>query len=314
MTKSATMIVKPETLTFRLVPETGPPIGMSDELAEDFAGLRSPVPLEWLLSRFLAYHINARTLDTLGSGGGPVLTTSTYDSYIGEPASTGQADAAVLRLVQSWLRAGIDGPIPVSTVFASTNLDKATLMRSVNGLVAQGHLLPSVDDSYRVEGSVLGVKVEDSGRRMEPVPMSRHYQEIPIQALEPFCFVIMPLREEEHLQRQYVEVIKPLLKQEFGIDCYRVDEDNLPDRIDNKIYTYLIRADFVIAETTTRNPNVMYELGLAHALNKRCVLLTQGEASTLPFDVSRIAVSPYSNDGELRDRLRKTVSALRGLS
>jgi hypothetical protein len=123
----------------------------------------------------------------------------------------------------------------------------------------------------------------------------------------------MPFRDHEHPQRHYFDVIKPLLDREFGIACYRVDEDSLPDRIDNKIYTYMLRAEFVIAEITTGNPNVMYELGMAHALNKRCVLLTQNEHHKLPFDVSRIAIEPYTDDESLKKYLRRVVIALRGI-
>ncbi len=51
---------------------------------------------------------------------------------------------------------------------------------------------------------------------------------------------------------------------------------------DNKIYSYILRASFVVAEVTTRNPNVLYELGLAHMLEKDCIILTQTFNSEVP--------------------------------
>jgi hypothetical protein len=106
------------------------------------------------------------------------------------------------------------------------------------------------------------------------------------QADEPFCFVIMPFREKEFQQSIYFDVIKPLIEEEFKISCCRVDEDVLPDRIDNKIYSYILRAAFVIAEVTTKNPNVLYELGLSHMLEKDCIILTQTPNSEVPFDIN----------------------------
>ena len=121
---------------------------------------------------------------------------------------------------------------------------------------------------------------------------------------------ILPFREAEFPQSIYFDVIKLLVEDEFKISCYRVDEDLLPDRIDNKIYTYMLRAAFIVAEVTTRNPNVMYELGLAHMLEKDCIILTQKPPSEVPFDINRKSAEPYENDNQLRIYLRKSISAL----
>ena len=120
----------------------------------------------------------------------------------------------------------------------------------------------------------------------------------------------MPFRENEFKQAIYFDVIKPFIENEFKIECYRVDEDDLPDRIDNKIYSYILRSAFIVAEVTTRNPNVLYELGLAHMLEKDCIILTQKEHSEMPFDISRISAEPYENEDQLKAFLRKSISAL----
>ena len=44
------------------------------------------------------------------------------------------------------------------------------------------------------------------------------------------------------------------------------------------------KADLIVADLTGRNPNVFYETGYAHALNKRVILLTQ-RAEDIPFDL-----------------------------
>ena len=119
-----------------------------------------------------------------------------------------------------------------------------------------------------------------------------------------------PFKGEESPQRIYTDVVKPFVEDRFKIGCYRVDEDNLPDRIDNKIYSYLLRAAFVIAEVTTPNPNVFYELGLAHMLEKDCIIVTNTPISKIPFDINRIRAEHYDSDEELIEILGKAISAL----
>ena len=65
-----------------------------------------------------------------------------------------------------------------------------------------------------------------------------------------------------------------------------------------------------MAEVTTRNPNVMYELGLAHTLEKDCIILTQRPHSEVPFDINRISAEPYENEDKLRSYLSQSISAL----
>ena len=288
-------------------------VGMSSELAQDYRTSRKSVPLKWLIARFLVHHIAASDQATIAKSDGPVLMTTTYSAYLGESLQDELSDEAVVQVLQSWVRGGVQEPITLASLFASTNLSLDCLRRSMNALAALGLVSLESDDVFGISGEVVKESGGNSGRGTEPTPVSSYYQEIPIEATTPFCFVIMPFGAHEHPQRQYFDVIKPLLDSEFGITCYRVDEDALPDRIDNKIYTYMLRAEFVLAEITTANPNVMYELGMAHALNKRCILLTRNKPKHLPFDVSRITVEPYDDDDSLKAYLRRVVKALMGL-
>jgi hypothetical protein len=54
-------------------------------------------------------------------------------------------------------------------------------------------------------------------------------------------------------------------------------------------------AEFVIAEVTPQNPNVYYELGFAHAINKPAILLADKALGKLPFDVAPFRVMFYEN-------------------
>lgn len=77
--------------------------------------------------------------------------------------------------------------------------------------------------------------------------------------------------------------IKPACK-DSGAYCERVDEQTFVESILERIYNQIAKADIVIADMTGRNPNVFYETGYAHALNKRVILLTQN-ADDIPFDL-----------------------------
>ena len=59
------------------------------------------------------------------------------------------------------------------------------------------------------------------------------------------------------------------------------------------IITGLAKADVVIADLTGLNANVFYELGLAHAMNKKVIIITQ-DIGELPFDIKAYRAYEYS--------------------
>jgi hypothetical protein len=60
----------------------------------------------------------------------------------------------------------------------------------------------------------------------------------------------------------------------------------------DQIWSGINAAKVLVAELTSRNPNVFYELGLAHALNKPVVLVSSNEPD-VPFDLKHIRVIYY---------------------
>ena len=285
-------------------------LGLSEELYADYLGFRIQIPLEWILFRFLCHHVRTNSIHVLKESGGQVLMTTTFQTYLGSVNSDEQADEMLRTILSSWIRAFPEEPVEMGDLFASTDIVLDTLMRSINALKFQDQIEEVSKNTYKVKPSIFKQFSTRSSSISLDRRSNRYYQEILIQADEPFCFVIMPFRDQEFQQSIYSDVIKPLIEDEFKISCYRVDEDNLPDRIDNKIYSYILRAAFVVAEVTTRNPNVLYELGLAHMLEKDCIILTQTPNSEVPFDINRISAKPYENEDQLRSYLRRLISAL----
>lgn len=120
-----------------------------------------------------------------------------------------------------------------------------------------------------------------------------------------FCFVLMPFAPE------FEDVYKIGIKEAChlaGAYCERVDEQFFSERILDRIYNQIAKADLVIADMTGRNPNVFYEVGYAHALGKPTVLLTQ-KVEDIPFDLKHFPHIVYEGKiGSLRDGLSKRVA------
>ncbi len=104
------------------------------------------------------------------------------------------------------------------------------------------------------------------------------------------CFVMMPFAAP--LGGYYASIYEPAIKK-AGLTPVRADTDIFgTGKIIDQIWAGLNRAKVLVAELTGRNPNVLYELGLAHALHKPVVLISSNEAD-VPFDVRHVRVIYY---------------------
>jgi hypothetical protein len=117
------------------------------------------------------------------------------------------------------------------------------------------------------------------------------------------AFVIMPFTKP--LSFVY-EIIQDVVGKE-GLECHRVDEFAICKPVIDDVKDWLINADLVIADLTDQNPNVYYETGFAHALNKKLIFLAQSE-SDLAFNVRHIRTLFYTNPTELRTGLRQAIN------
>lgn len=102
-------------------------------------------------------------------------------------------------------------------------------------------------------------------------------------------FVIMPFNDE------FFEVYE-MIKMEFSesFEFSNAGDEGNQQNILKDIVQPIYESDVVIADLTGLNPNVMYELGLAHSFNKKTIIITQDELSKLPFDLKQYRAKDYS--------------------
>jgi hypothetical protein len=111
-----------------------------------------------------------------------------------------------------------------------------------------------------------------------------------VVSAEDSCFVMMPFANP--IGKYYALIYEPAIKK-AGLNPVRADADIFgTGKIMNQVWTGLNSAKVLVAELTGRNPNVFYELGLAHALKKPVVLVSKSEED-VPFDLHHIRVIYY---------------------
>ena len=106
----------------------------------------------------------------------------------------------------------------------------------------------------------------------------------------PTCFVIMPFQDP--FNYYYDEIIKPA-GQKAGFMTQRADDIMGPGAFMQDVANGMKDATVIIAELTGRNPNVFYELGLAHAWGKPVIMLTQ-RREDVPSDLLALKWIFYS--------------------
>lgn len=104
------------------------------------------------------------------------------------------------------------------------------------------------------------------------------------------CFVMMPFAPP--IGDYFGKIYEPAITK-AGLKAMRADDDIFgTGKIIDQIWNGIHSAKVLIAELTNRNPNVYYELGLAHALKKPVVLVCSNEQD-VPFDLKHIRVIYY---------------------
>ncbi len=128
--------------------------------------------------------------------------------------------------------------------------------------------------------------------------------------MKPLCFVLMPFGKKQHASGMiidfdavYADLIKPAI-QAADLEPLRADEEVTGGIIHKPMFERLILCEYAVADLTTANANVFYELGLRHAVRPAStVLLFAAGSGQLPFDVAPLRGIQYklAPDGKPAD-------------
>jgi hypothetical protein len=123
---------------------------------------------------------------------------------------------------------------------------------------------------------------------------------------KPICFIIMPISDPDgyapgHFSRVYEDIFKPACE-DAGFDAVRADEVSQTNLIMLDVLRKLVEVPMVLCDLSSRNPNVLFELGLRQAFDKPVVLVQEQGAARL-FDIASLRDVPYSRDMSYRQVL-----------
>ncbi len=119
------------------------------------------------------------------------------------------------------------------------------------------------------------------------------------------CFVLMPFGKKPGPSGQVIDfdavwrdLIEPAVRA-AGLDPIRADEEQAGGIIHKAMFERLILCDYAVADLTTANANVFYELGVRHGIKPwHTTLIFASNAGPLPFDVAPLRGMPYQLDSD----------------
>ena len=115
------------------------------------------------------------------------------------------------------------------------------------------------------------------------------------------CYVTMPFGKKEvdglviDFDSVYYDHVKPSLEH-ANFRAIRADEAIVPGKSGMEgIWRLINRCRMLVADITGKNPNVLYELGIAHTLGKDVIIMTQ-KPEDVPYDIKHLMYLWYTVD------------------
>ena len=122
------------------------------------------------------------------------------------------------------------------------------------------------------------------------------------------AFIMMAIDSSKSELEDIRTGIKEVFK-EFGIEAVTADEIGHEEVITERILSEIETSEFLIADLTYERPNVYYEIGHAHALNKYPILVRK-EGTKIHFDVAHRNCPEYKNTTKLKSLLRERLEMI----
>ncbi len=143
------------------------------------------------------------------------------------------------------------------------------------------------------------IAVDKSQKKVNP-----YFFEIPSEVDNHLIFVLMPFTEpwSDRIWKSHIKPVIEGIKFDPPLIVKRAD-DLFGHDVMHDIVAAISSAKLIIADITGRNPNVFYELGIAHWIGKRVILLTQS-SNDIPFDLLRFRHIIYEDNSDGYNKLK----------
>ena len=178
--------------------------------------------------------------------------------------------------------------------------DQASYYTNIIGATASIIVVDDLKREYPNKGAVTVEGLVPAIRRIIEVPMDSEKGTIDLKGLvslevkgfpdKDLIFAAMPFTRE--FDDTYFVAMR-YAADCVGAICYRVDQDQFSGNIDLTIKEKIEESIAMIADVSGSNPNVLYELGFAHALNKPCVHICSTPLDDLPLDIRNYNTLSY---------------------
>jgi hypothetical protein len=154
------------------------------------------------------------------------------------------------------------------------------------------------------------LSVDYDEESLQAIPGTEFLIEMPVaptQTDNKLLFVIMPFAPEFN---GVYEAIKEVANRQ-KLRCVRADKEIYSGGIMDMVRENIAKAGTLVADLSLQNPNVYYELGLAHAWKKK-VIMVSTSMEPIPFDLKHLRIVNYDSSklDELTDKLVQEIEVI----
>ena len=125
--------------------------------------------------------------------------------------------------------------------------------------------------------------------------------------------MVMPF--EDKLANEIYRLSTKTICNSFDLDIKRADELFTTNPVLDDIISTIEKSIITIVDISGGNPNVFYELGIAHIFKQnQTIIITQDEYANVPSDIKHFRIIKYEDSivgkKEYEDKLRKTIELI----
>lgn len=155
--------------------------------------------------------------------------------------------------------------------------------------------------------------INDMKEKTEPLTENPYFKTVKLtvenEDNKPFIFAILPFKKEKGFNQSFWKRgYEKVIPENCSMKCFRSDGDKGPPKIGDKIWTMMQKAEFIVVDVSSLNPNVLVELGMALALGKDVYLFSSKKLEQiLFFDIKDFPVNRYLGLAGLQKKLAEVL-------